>query len=182
MAQRAALLEPNGLRYKRRVAWDLWLNGRSDEALKVLEPQGKDVFVARIYAEQGRYREAADVLLSSGPQEEGRFEHSSLEAAARLLRNAPATAPSESLPKLGQLYWAYFFAGAAEHMLDWNEQLQKIGYWAAVYPLWAPRYASVRKTERFKNYVRSLGFVDYWRQHGWPDLCHPVGINDFECN
>jgi TolB-like protein/DNA-binding SARP family transcriptional activator len=180
MSQRAALLEPNGARYKTRMAWDLWLNGRSDEVLKILEPQGKDTFVARIYAEQGRYGEAADILLSNKGEE--RYERNTLEAAARLLRNGPAKPSSESMPKLGQLYWVYFFAGAPEHMLDWNEQLQKIGYWAPVYPLWAPRYASIRKTERFKNYIRSLGFVDYWRQHGWPDLCRPLGTDDFACN
>jgi adenylate cyclase len=25
------------------------------------------------------------------------------------------------------------------------------------------------------------GFVDYWREKGWPSLCRPLGANDFEC-
>jgi hypothetical protein len=39
----------------------------------------------------------------------------------------------------------------------------------------------VRKTERFKAYVRKAGLVDYWRARGWPDLCRPVGTDDFVC-
>jgi hypothetical protein len=39
----------------------------------------------------------------------------------------------------------------------------------------------LRKTERFKAYVRKAGLVDYWRARGWPDLCRPVGEDDFIC-
>jgi hypothetical protein len=46
---------------------------------------------------------------------------------------------------------------------------------------WWPMPSSVRKTERFKTLVRDAGFVDIWRVRGWPDLCRPVGANDFEC-
>ena len=46
----------------------------------------------------------------------------------------------------------------------------------------APSYAPVRKTERFKAYVRKAGLVDYWRARGWPDLCRPMGADDFVCD
>jgi hypothetical protein len=29
--------------------------------------------------------------------------------------------------------------------------------------------------------VRKAGMVEYWRAKGWPDLCHPVGADDFAC-
>jgi hypothetical protein len=48
--------------------------------------------------------------------------------------------------------------------------------------LWHSSYAPLRKTERFKALVRNAGFVDYWRARGWPDLCHPVGADDFACD
>ncbi len=35
-----------------------------------------------------------------------------------------------------------------------------------------PGFAPVRKTERFKTVMRKLGFVEYRRAKGWPDLCH----------
>jgi hypothetical protein len=40
--------------------------------------------------------------------------------------------------------------------------------------LWVPAYAPARKTERFKAYVRKVGFVDYWRARGWSEFCHPT--------
>ena len=43
-------------------------------------------------------------------------------------------------------------------------------------------YAPVRKTERFKAYVRKIGMVDYWRARGWPDLCRSMGADDFVCD
>ena len=42
-------------------------------------------------------------------------------------------------------------------------------------------YRLLRKTERFKALMRDAGFVKYWRARGWPDLCHPVGADDFAC-
>jgi hypothetical protein len=47
--------------------------------------------------------------------------------------------------------------------------------------LWSPQHAPIRKTERFKAFVRAAGFVDYWRAHGWPDLCRPTTGDDFVC-
>lgn len=47
---------------------------------------------------------------------------------------------------------------------------------------WRPVARDVRRLPGFKALVREMGLVDYWREYGWPDLCHPVGSNDFECN
>jgi hypothetical protein len=27
-----------------------------------------------------------------------------------------------------------------------------------------------------------MGLVDYWREHGWPDLCRADGTDDFACD
>ena len=34
---------------------------------------------------------------------------------------------------------------------------------------------------RAKKLLREYGFEAYWREKGWPALCHPVGNDDFEC-
>ena len=34
---------------------------------------------------------------------------------------------------------------------------------------------------RAKDALKRYGFVDYWREKGWPALCRPVGSDDFEC-
>jgi adenylate cyclase len=51
-----------------------------------------------------------------------------------------------------------------------------------IYAIWRPVYRDMRKLPRFKQFARDVGLVDYWKQYGWPDLCRPVGENDFECD
>ncbi|MEO6080496.1 MAG: hypothetical protein ABIQ86_12040 [Steroidobacteraceae bacterium] len=41
----------------------------------------------------------------------------------------------------------------------------------------------MRTDPRFKEIVRDVGLVDYWRTSGnWGDFCKPVGTADFECH
>ena len=35
--------------------------------------------------------------------------------------------------------------------------------------------------QRAKALLREYGFEAYWREKGWPELCRPVGADDFEC-
>jgi hypothetical protein len=53
---------------------------------------------------------------------------------------------------------------------------------AVLQTLWNAEDGEQRSTERFKTLVRQFGLVDYWREHGWPDLCRPVGTDDFICD
>ncbi len=46
--------------------------------------------------------------------------------------------------------------------------------------LWSEGLTGFRKTDAFKDYVEGLGLVAYWRQHGWPAQCRPMG-DSFEC-
>jgi len=56
-----------------------------------------------------------------------------------------------------------------------------VGYFGNTAGIWAPSYAPGGKTEQFKSLVRKVGFVDYWKARGWPDLCGPQGTDDFVC-
>jgi hypothetical protein len=130
-------------------------------------------------AAKGLYGQAADALQSIPGVS---------AAAVQLLRNAPAKAAPQTLPELGRaggrLNFIYPYAGAPERMMEDYEEELKIGYIGPgdnVY-LWAPAYANVRKTERFKAYMRNVGMFDYWRKNGWPDLCRPMGADDFVCD
>jgi hypothetical protein len=38
-----------------------------------------------------------------------------------------------------------------------------------------------RSDPRTKAYLEDLGLPEYWRQVGWPDMCQPVGEDDFTC-
>jgi adenylate cyclase len=47
---------------------------------------------------------------------------------------------------------------------------------------WAPLFHEVRQLPQYKEFVGEIGLVDYWNRFGWPDLCHPVGDDDFVCD
>jgi TolB-like protein len=47
---------------------------------------------------------------------------------------------------------------------------------------WFPDFRDARSLAGFKDLLRDVGLVDYWRKTGhWGDFCHPVGDDDFEC-
>lgn len=47
--------------------------------------------------------------------------------------------------------------------------------------VWNNWGVALRQDPRFKDWVRELGYDQYWRRYGWPDRCKPVGLTDFEC-
>jgi TolB-like protein/DNA-binding SARP family transcriptional activator len=197
-SQRLRALEPFVPLYNGNLSDALWLNGQDDAAIAVLKdlPAGVSAGgtpgglgeIARIYAAAGRYREAADAALQLSSKLSSMNMPPELAAivkdVARLLSTAPANAPApQDLPRLGGGGFAYLHIGAASRALEDYEEQGEGGNYGLSYIalLWHPSYAPVRKTERFKAYVRKAGLVDYWRARGWPDLCRPVGADDFAC-
>jgi len=47
--------------------------------------------------------------------------------------------------------------------------------------IWNNWAVAFRQDPRFKEWIRKLGYVDFWRKNGWPDRCRPTGLEDFEC-
>jgi hypothetical protein len=43
----------------------------------------------------------------------------------------------------------------------------------------APVFVTVREGDLLGAIA---GLVGYWRERGWPDLCHPMGADDFVCD
>ena len=78
----------------------------------------------------------------------------------------------------------FLYVGAPDRALDYREDSLKIGnaLVATLPSMWGQPYASIRKTDRFKTFIRKAGLVDYWRARGWPDLCRPMGADDFVCD
>jgi len=141
----------------------------------------RNVYLARAYAAEGRYAEASDTLLA---MRANRFSRRSVEDAARLLRSAPAKVQApQALPRLdNELNFIYGYVGALDRVMEFPERTLEIQASPAVGVIWLPEVAPLRKTERFKAYVRKAGLVDYWRARGWPDLCRPMGADDFVCD
>jgi tetratricopeptide (TPR) repeat protein len=181
-------LEPFVPIYNYITATIMIINGQNREAIEILKalPSAvpRNIALAQAYAAEGRYGDAADTLLLATAQDQA-YTRQSMEEAARLLRNAPSKVRApEALPALDQqLSFVYLYIGAPERVLDYQERQARYPLLGAsqVRYLWGPEFSSVRKTERFKTFVRKMRFVEYWRARGWPDLCHPVGADDFAC-
>jgi len=46
---------------------------------------------------------------------------------------------------------------------------------------WDPAYEGLRESPAFKRILERIGAPAYWREHGYPPQCRPVGDDDFEC-
>ena len=173
--------------YNFTTATALWENGRNDEAIAILKAVPPSVlpriFLAQVYASVARYSEAADVLRQIPSSD---ISPQALAETIRLLRSAPArTASPRKTIGNGLLGVVYLYAAAPDRALDFFDGLVSagvpaLGNFSSIF--WAPACAPVRKTEAFKAHVRKVGFVDYWKARGWPDLCHPTTGDNFECN
>jgi TolB-like protein/tetratricopeptide (TPR) repeat protein len=191
--EQLALLEPLIPLYNRHRAELLLTNGMTDAGLSELQRLDRQrnagapavLFLWAALAQQGRFAEAADALLRGGPSPltEGPYTQPLIDAAAQVLRAAANKSdPPAQLPAFdSELNFVYAYTSMPERMLEWPESTMKEGDYRPIQFAWWPTPSSVRKTERFKTLVRNAGLVDYWKARGWPDLCKPVGANDFTC-
>jgi TolB-like protein len=46
---------------------------------------------------------------------------------------------------------------------------------------WDPVHAGFRNSPAFRTILERLGVLAYWREHGYPPLCRPLGADDYEC-
>jgi adenylate cyclase len=47
--------------------------------------------------------------------------------------------------------------------------------------LWSPSLRAYRRSPEFKAHAIASGLPEYWRKHGFPRQCRPVGNDDFKC-
>jgi TolB-like protein/DNA-binding SARP family transcriptional activator len=190
---RAHLLEPLVDVYKIFRAQTLGSTGMTEAALDQFLRQGGGTgggdyqVVAVAYARMGRFNEAAEALSYGGPRPaptSGPCTRAVFDAAAGVLRAAAnKSKPPAPLPDFGgcDLHFVYAYTSTPERILDQAEDAERRGF-SGTRDFWWYAPPSLRKTERFKALVRSAGLVDAWRDRGWPDLCRPVGADDFVCD
>jgi len=95
--------------------------------------------------------------------------------------------PPQDLPEMPPpLAPVYRYVGATERhsqrAFNAMERDVGAGYHYPGSDIWGQENAPARKAERFKALMHKSGLVDYWRARGWPDMCRPVGADDFECD
>jgi len=89
---------------------------------------------------------------------------------------------SPSKVSAASLYYAAFAARLGDQALA--VQLLRSALddvWTSLFWLWLPVFDEARKLDAFKQLLRESGVVEYWGQHGWPQVCQPQG-EDFSCN
>jgi TolB-like protein/DNA-binding SARP family transcriptional activator len=188
MRQKLRALEPFVPSFNMGTFVSLWLDGQNEAAVAVLKdlPDGTPwapYYFARAYAAMGHFSKAADALSQFPPEMDSK---ETAQVASRLLRTALAsTSPPATIPRLGNMSFVHLYlrAGVPERSLEPFERNVEAGYLASTYTaeLWHPSAAALRKTERFKTFVRKTGLVEYWRAKGWPEFCRPKGTDDFVC-
>jgi hypothetical protein len=47
---------------------------------------------------------------------------------------------------------------------------------------WLRWLTDYRNSEYRKHHIRKIGLPEYWRAHGFPPQCRPIGDTDFECD
>ncbi|MEO8467649.1 MAG: TIR domain-containing protein [Gammaproteobacteria bacterium] len=198
--ERARRLDPLSLSISGFLQIGLGYAGRSEEAQAEFE-RSKDlagdraiwewIALLRLWrrrdADSAAVKAQFDVFLSheSLPMALNHFIAGTLgdEAAARVaIREAfedPAYQDATRTAVLGG-YADHFgdkdlvLAALRRHFIDLNG--------TSFHNLYYPFETGVRSDPRFKELVRELGLVDYWRASGnWGDFARPVGTDDFEC-
>jgi TolB-like protein len=78
-------------------------------------------------------------------------------------------------------HWAAYFDDC-ETAIEAIRKIPRDARRLALHSLWRPNLHGVRRTAAFKDLVRELGLVHYWRATGkWGDFCRPIDHDDFEC-
>jgi adenylate cyclase len=99
-------------------------------------------------------------------------------AELRHLRQDPAY--DNSFVRMVTAFYASCF-GDHELALDICRDLRKANS-SLIFMIWRPIHQPMRRLPDFKELLRDLGLVEYWRETGkWGEFCRPVGDGDFTC-
>jgi TolB-like protein/tetratricopeptide (TPR) repeat protein len=104
------------------------------------------------------------------------------EEALALLRGAVSHPNAQSATVQQFLAWWLARYGDADAALAAARRGLLASSSGVVSWLWVPVLAEMRRAPAFKDLLRELGLVDYWRATGnWGDVARPRGDDDFEC-
>jgi TolB-like protein len=188
---RALAIDPNYQNCERWKALALLFNGDTDQALAAFERgvaggfivNRADSFVPPLLQRGNRM---AALLLMEAMGGKPELSKILLEAVARPGAPRPdarATVERYMSAKDDRFVWrfsrakAYLWLGDYDQVADATDDDDPTNIIAA----WERVPASFRNSPGFKRLLERLGVPAYWRKHGFPPQCRPLGATDFEC-
>ncbi len=198
--RRAAEIDPLSLVFNLNVGVALQMNGEHHAAMEQYErtealPGNKDFLytLALVCAMESGDRELVkkhlEKVLSRNPDHQHPSEAITYamgpllddpEEALEALRRFDADGAHDN--PLGRAIITVWAAWLGDDRLALKQFQQLIdSRVAAFFIIWRPIQHGMRMLPGFKDFLRQLGLVDYWRATGnWSDFCRPVGEEDFE--
>ncbi len=189
--RRAGRAEPLLSFYPTATAAAYEMSGKLDEAAAELARAGP-LFGERAFYELNRLTQAM-ARRDRAEIEKIIATYAAYDALGRALRSHDSHAALVEVRRLAEdpahpknVTWRSLFAYWAAYLDDPQLALELMHDMPAdpsfAFVLWRPVVKDMRRLPGFKNLVRDLGLVDYWRASGnWGEFCRPLGKDDFEC-
>ncbi|MDX1459871.1 MAG: hypothetical protein R3348_02330, partial [Xanthomonadales bacterium] len=143
--------------------------------------------LSQIHLDAGEFEATRDLLeiIQYRPLREA-FEYV-IEARMNPGRKAQALEITEQINARGEDPARFVAAAVYTHLAEADKLFdilpQAIPRDATVYTvLWTPMAKPIRQHPRMKTFAAEHGLMEVWQARGWPDLCRPVGDDDFECD
>ncbi|MGB6452705.1 MAG: hypothetical protein WBE92_18295, partial [Steroidobacteraceae bacterium] len=197
-AERACQIDPLSLRASNALQWALDTSGRSPDA-DVEYQRSKDLSGDRDIVEhfalfralaRGDVAAARDLVKRAttyqtvpvaGLEDLWGIIFGAPETILARLREAQAAPANQR--SAGQYKIAVWASWHGDTLLA-ASSLRRFAidlYFPRLSAFWIPLLSGARRTPEFKEILRNLGLVDYWRQSGkWGDFARPLGDDDFE--
>lgn len=105
-----------------------------------------------------------------------------LHDSEQVQRGLQAFRDSEHKVSAEAVYYAAIAAVSGDN--EGSVEMMRIALvdvWTSMFWFYLPVFDATRKTESFRQLLRDSGIVEYWRQHGWPEVCQPQG-DSFTCD
>lgn len=147
-----------------------------------VNPQFADAAMRHLYVASGELDRARNIPPPIDPVNQIAIEYLETPDAAlsELKRFFETNNTLDPASLMGLAVWAAHFGDNALAMdaLRQSKQQSALG----TQMIWLPQFGDLRTTAPFRDFLRDFGFVEYWQEFGWPELCRPIGSDEFECS
>jgi adenylate cyclase len=164
------------------LAWTLHARGETDRALYEYR---------RVVREGSPPDETPllQVLLKHGDDGEARAMVKQIEASRPMPEEILKALRDPTADRRPAVRALHEWAGDLKYVSDINPIILELGAYDlhearphTSYSLWFPEYPELRSSEHFKWFLREMEIDAYWREHGFPPQCRPLGEDDFACD